>query len=61
MDKLSPAFLQVLRSTLQRLEEAPGVDPDDPKLLEFKASIMRAIAEMEMRKTDSAGQDEDAA
>jgi hypothetical protein len=54
MDKFSPAFLEVLRSTLERVEQTPGLDPNDPKFIAFKTAILRAIAEMELRKSDAA-------
>jgi hypothetical protein len=50
----SPALIQLLRSTLQRLEESSGLDPDDPKLIEFKNSILRAIAELEVQRSNAA-------
>ena len=54
MADFSPAFLEVLRSTLERMEQMPGHDPRDPKYLEFKAAILRAVAEMEVRKSNAA-------
>jgi len=49
----SPILIELLRSTLQRLEEELGLEPNDPKLLEFKNTILRSIAEMEVRKQDA--------
>lgn len=49
-----PTLIDLLRSTLKRLEETPGVGPDDPKLVEVKNSILRSIAELEVRKQDAA-------
>jgi hypothetical protein len=54
MANFSPAFLEVLRSTLERMEQTPGHDSKDPKYIEFKAAILRAIAEMELRKSNAA-------
>ena len=48
----SPKRIELLRSTLKRLEEELGLEPNDPKLLEFKDSLLRSIAEMEVRKQD---------
>jgi hypothetical protein len=48
----SPKLIELLRSTLKRLEVELGMEPNDPKLLEFKDSILRSIAEMEVRKQD---------
>ena len=50
----SPKLIELLRSTLRRLEEESGLDPNDPRLQEFKNSILRSIAEMEVRKQDAA-------
>jgi hypothetical protein len=36
------------------MEHSPDFDPKDPKIREFKASLMRAIAEMELRRSDAA-------
>jgi hypothetical protein len=48
-----PAHLEVvdiLRSTLARLEESPDVAHDDPAFVELKHTIVRALAELEMHK-----------
>lgn len=50
----SPTLVEVLRSTLRRLEDAPDIDPNDPKLQEFKTMILRSIAELEVRKANAA-------
>ena len=50
----SPTLIQLLRSTLRRLEENSGLDSNDPKLVEFKNSILRAIAELEIQRSDAA-------
>ena len=49
-DRPSPTLLQVLSSTLQRLEEARELSPDDPALQEFKRSILRLMADLQMKK-----------
>jgi hypothetical protein len=50
----SPTLLELLSSTLARLEEAEGLDPNDPRLIEVKNSILRSIAELELRKSEAA-------
>ncbi len=47
-------LLELLRSTLQHLEETEDLRPDDPALLEIKSSILRAIAELEIMRSPSA-------
>lgn len=46
----APKLLDLLRSTLEHLENAEGLEHDDPALLEIKASILRSIAELELAK-----------
>lgn len=45
---IRPMLVDVLRSTLQHLEETEELKPDDPALQEIKATILRAIAELEI-------------
>jgi hypothetical protein len=44
----SRAMLDLLRSTLIHLEQAEDLDPNDATVVEFKASILRSIAELEL-------------
>jgi hypothetical protein len=46
-----PSMLHALRKTLQSVIEAEKRTPNDPVLLEQKRSLLRAIAELEMRRT----------
>ena len=48
------SLVDLLRSTLLQLEQSPGVDPQDPSFLQFKATILRSIAELELRRQDAA-------
>ena len=48
------SLVDLLRSTLQHLEETEELEHDDPALLEIKGSILRAIAELEIRRSASA-------
>jgi hypothetical protein len=54
MPHTSPTLIELLRSTLTRLEETEGLDPNDPRVVEFKNSILRSIAELELRKSEAA-------
>jgi hypothetical protein len=47
---IRPALAELLRSTLQHLEETENLSSDDPALLEIKSHILRAIAELEIRR-----------
>jgi hypothetical protein len=51
----SHAMVDLLRSTLEHLEiETQDLDPNDPILVEFKASILRSIAELELSRPEAA-------
>ena len=54
MSHSSPTLLELLCSTLKRLEETEGLDANDPRLVEVKNSILRSIAELELRKSEAA-------
>ena len=41
----TPSLIDVLRSTLERVEQSVKLTPDDPALREFKRHIPRMIAE----------------
>jgi hypothetical protein len=43
-------LVRLLRSTLERLERAEGLRHDDPALMEIKDSIVRSIAELEIKR-----------
>jgi hypothetical protein len=47
----SPSLIEVLRSTLTRLEQHEDLASDDPALAELKGSILRTITELEVTKT----------
>jgi hypothetical protein len=46
----SPNLVQILRSTLLRLEQSREFSPDDLALREFKRSVLRLIADLQLRK-----------
>jgi hypothetical protein len=45
----SRTIAEILRSTLQRLDEDPELDRNDPKLIEIRDSILQSISELEFR------------
>jgi hypothetical protein len=47
-----PTLIDLLRSTLKQMERDEEFSSDDPAALELKASLLRAIAELELRKAD---------
>jgi len=52
--KRSPTLIDSLRSTLKQIERDQEISPDEPAMRELKASILRAIAEMELLKDTAA-------
>jgi hypothetical protein len=58
----SPGLITALQSTLAQLEQSGDMGPEDPALVELKRSIVRVMAEMEIKKASNAetGADESA-
>jgi len=50
--KSTPSLVDILRKTLQDLEENNHVKDDDPAILRLKRSLARMIAELEVIKTE---------
>ena len=48
----TPPLIEILRKTLQQLEDAEGLDHMDPAYLELTRHIARAIAELGVTKSD---------
>lgn len=48
--KFNRGVVDILRMTLQQLEDASGTLQDDPAMLEVKRQIVRAIADLEIAK-----------
>jgi hypothetical protein len=48
----TPSLIEILRKTLERLEEAEGLDRTDPAYVELTRRIARVIAELEIAKLD---------
>ena len=47
----SPGLVEILRSSLQRLEEGAAAGPQDPAVQKFKKRILRSIAQLELQRT----------
>ena len=50
MDHRSPNIIEVLRSTLERVEQSVALSPDDPALKELRRLILRLIVELEIER-----------
>jgi hypothetical protein len=48
---VSPSLLEILRSTLARVEQSADLAPDDPALVQLRRLVLRLIAELEVAKT----------
>lgn len=51
MKSRSPNIIEVLRSTLERLEKKVELRPDDPALRELRRQVLRIIVELEVERT----------
>lgn len=51
MEKVSPNIVEILRSTLARVEQSTDLAPDDPARAELRHLVVRLIAELEVEKT----------
>jgi len=54
MQLSSRSLIDVLRSTLRRLNETRELDPGDPKVIHVKVSILESIARLEYRQPNAA-------
>jgi hypothetical protein len=50
MTEISPTLVEVLRSTIVRVEQSADLHPDDPAIVELKSSIVRSVTELEIAK-----------
>lgn len=57
--KASDRLFEVLRLTIIQVEQGTDLRPDDPAIAELKSSIMRTVAELEMRSSPEIGPDEE--
>ncbi|MDX6460086.1 MAG: hypothetical protein QOE55_3783 [Acidobacteriaceae bacterium] len=46
----SSKLIEVLKKTLEQLEQTEEVRPDDRAMVELRSSILRAIAELEIAR-----------
>jgi len=46
------SMVEMLSTTLKRLEESEELKPGDPALIELKNSILRAIGELELKRAE---------
>ena len=54
-ERPSPTLIEVLRSTLLGLEQSREFNAEDPAHQEFKRSIVRLIADLQLRKETKSG------
>jgi hypothetical protein len=54
MVEASPGLVDILRSTLARVEQSADLSPDDPAFVKLRNSVLRLIAELEVAKTRKA-------
>lgn len=47
----SPNIIEILRSTLERLEKRVRLCPDDPALRELRRQVLRLIVELEVERS----------
>jgi hypothetical protein len=47
LKKKNPGLITVLRETMAKVEQTPGVDADDPALIELKCILNRRVAALE--------------
>jgi len=52
--RFTRSLADILRSTLQKLEQTPDFRQEDPAVIELKRHIVRAIAELEISKSAQA-------
>lgn len=45
--KKNPGLITVLRETMAKVEQTPGVEADDPSLIELKCILNRRVAALE--------------
>jgi hypothetical protein len=54
MVEASPRLVEILRSTLARVEQSADLSPDDPALVKLRDFVLHLIAELEVAKTRKA-------
>ncbi len=61
MASLSPGLIEILRSTLARVEQKLGLSPNDNAVKELRYSIVRMITELEIAKARETENEKDSA
>ena len=56
---LSPGLIEILRSTLVRVEQKLGLSPHDSAVVELRHSIVRMITELEIAKARETEKEQD--
>ena len=51
MRRFAPNLVEMLRSTLRKLQESIDLDPHDPALRGLKSALLRDLAELEMSRS----------
>jgi hypothetical protein len=54
MVEASPSLVEILRSTLARVEQSADLSPADPSVVQLRRWVLRLIAELEVAKTRKA-------
>jgi hypothetical protein len=55
MDTRAPRLLNLIRSALDRVEETTDLEKDGQAVQELKSSVVRSIAERELRASEDEG------
>jgi hypothetical protein len=58
-DAKSRQLREVIRVTVQQVEQTSGVAPDDPAIVELKHNVVRTVGELEVAKAKRQDQDEE--
>ena len=61
MASLSPGLIEILRSTLARVEQKLGLSPNDNAVIELRHSIVRMITELEIAKARETEKEQESA
>jgi len=61
MSVWSPSFLNLVRRSLQRVTDSTELDPNDSAVRELKSSVLRIMAEREIRKASNQNEQDEAA
>jgi hypothetical protein len=54
MVEVSPNLIEILRSTLARVEQTANLRPNDPAVIQLRHAVLSLITELEIEKTRKA-------